>query len=191
MKSTDQLPLEYEIAYEINLEKNKKIFWFLNIASLLALVPFVLLAILFQLEFQLEIYTMAILIPMMIGSIIIHELIHGLFFKLGTPHKVKYQFHGWAASASVPGVYFSKSHYLKVGLAPAVLLNTLLVGLILVLPTAWLFPLYVTLAVHFSGCVGDFYVATLLTKYDSSTLIEDTGVGMKLYTKKIEEQNAN
>ncbi|HOI46365.1 MAG TPA: DUF3267 domain-containing protein [Bacilli bacterium] len=183
IKSVDALPEGYQLDREINLEKDKRLFWMINILSIVLFIPFVLIAIVLQISFTIEIIPVMMIFPLSIGAIIIHELIHGFFFKRGTKQKVKFAFHGWAASASVPGVYFYKHHYLKVGLSPAIILNGLLIFLLLVLPNAWFYPLYITLAIHFGGCIGDFYVSLLLRKYDASTLIEDTGVGMKFYTK--------
>jgi hypothetical protein len=183
MKSVATLPIGYILDKEINLLKDKKLFLFVNIGSILLLIPFIIIAILFQFQFEFEMVTSVIILPMMIVTIIVHELIHAWFFKMGTTEKVKFGFHGFAASASVPGVYFYKQHYLKVGLSPAVLLNLLLILLIILLPKLWFFPLYLNLAIHFGGCIGDFYVSWILRKYTNDTLIEDTGIGMKFYVK--------
>jgi hypothetical protein len=43
--------------------------------------------------------------------------------------------------------------------------------------------LFIVFASHFTGCVGDFYIAYKLKKYPDDTLIEDTGTGMKFYIK--------
>ena len=115
-------------------------------------------------------------------SIIIHELIHGIFFKLGTKEKVSYKFHGWAASASVKGIYFYKHHYVLTGLAPFMIITPLLVACIFIFPAEAL-GLYTLIAFHTASCIGDFYVVYKLSKFGDQTLIHDYGIGMTFYTK--------
>lgn len=116
------------------------------------------------------------------SSFIIHEWIHGLFFKHYSKQKVKYKFHGWAASASTPGVFYYKKSYIVIGLSPAVIINGILLIIFFLVEPARVMT-FILLAMHFSGCAGDFYVVYKLRKYSKETLVEDTGVGMNLFTK--------
>ncbi len=186
MKSYDHIPEGYQLTYDLHLLKNTKVFALLNILQVVLILPFIP-GFLFLNWLDLFSYerivsgVILLLIPAMVVMIVIHELIHGFFFKKFSGKRVKYQFHGWAASASTPGIYYRKKYYLIIGLAPAVILNTLfLIGTFL-LPKPLNTISYFLLAIHVSSCVGDFYVSWILRKYPEDAYIEDTGVGLKIY----------
>lgn len=183
IKSYSSLPEDYKLDFEVDMLKDEKVFLRINLGSFLLLIPFVLIGILFQFTFEFEMWSALAIVPTMIATVIVHEVIHGIFFKLGTKEKIRYKFHGFAASASVKGVYFTKRHYLLVGLAPAVILNGLFILLCIFVRGPLFFLLYINLAVHFGGCTGDFFIALKLRRFSEDTLIEDTGVGMKFYRK--------
>lgn len=186
-RSYDQLPAHYVLDYDLDLLKNKKAFIWLNIWSVLLLIPFlVFLGPVFTYAFPNGdafelLYTPFLFLLATIAIIVVHEGIHALFFKRATKHKVKFQFHGWAFSASVPNVYFRKFDYLLVGLSPFVILTLVFALLEIILPTPMFFFIYLLLTLHTSSCIGDFYVIYKLCKYPPETLIEDTGVGMRFF----------
>jgi len=187
IKSFSVLPNDYQAASHINL-KSTKLIISLNLWSLVLILPFLFgIYIYFQINpilnpvmffgFDLLVY-----LGLALSTFILHELIHGIFFKLGTDQKVSYKFHGWALSASVKGIYFYKNHYLVTGLAPFVIISILMVLAMFIFPMH-AFMLYIILAVHTAGCIGDFYVVLKLLKYNKDTLIHDYGIGMLFYTK--------
>lgn len=187
--SFHDLPEPYKLKIEIDMKKNKKEFWGIQIGALFLLVPFVLPVIWGWLPVS-EAWTLLdinrslwLLLLLQIPMIVVHEAIHGIVYKLGTDRKVIYKFHGFAASASVPGTYFTLPHYLKVGLAPAVILSGLFLVLTLLSSglTQWVW--YLMLAVHFGSCVGDFYVTLRIWRLPKDSLNEDYGIGMRIYTK--------
>ena len=55
IKSVDALPEGYQLDREINLEKDKRLFWMINILSIVLFIPFVLIAIVLQISFTIEI----------------------------------------------------------------------------------------------------------------------------------------
>ncbi len=185
IRSHSTLPEGYQQAYALDLKEDKKLMILVNLYAFIPLIPFVVIYFwliapeMTYLEFNNWDFPHFIL--QMILMMIVHELIHGIFFKLGTKEKVRYQFHGIYASASVKGIYFYKHHYLVVGLAPFVIL-TIVYSLLLLIPGQFIF-WYIILAMHTSACIGDFYVTLKLLKYPADTLIEDYGVGMVFYTK--------
>jgi hypothetical protein len=181
MGSLLSLPNDYDLKEEINLMTNKKQFFYVNLWSVLVIFPVLLL--LFFVDFDhFEIFDLFIGFGLFFLIIIIHEWIHGLFFKHYSKQKVKYKFHGWAASASTPGVFYYKKSYIVIGLSPAVIINGILLIIFFLVEPARVMT-FILLAMHFSGCSGDFYVVYKLRKYSKETLVEDTGVGMNLFTK--------
>ena len=182
LKSYNKLPDDYILSYDLNM-KNKGLFIWLNVLSVIILIPFLIAYIIyiqatsFTLIFDIQGYSLTL--AGLVLMIIIHELIHGIFFKMGTREKVSYKFHGWAFSASVKGIYF---YYLLVGLAPFVILSPIFILLMFIFPT-YSAALYFILALHTSACVGDFYVIYKLLKYPEDSLIHDYGIGMSFYIK--------
>lgn len=187
IRSFNSLPEDYKESFDINFKQSKNFIW-LNLLSLFLIIPFFIgLALYYHFNPPLNFITfdaVDLLIYLLIAflSIIIHELIHGIFFKLGTKERVTYKFHGWAASASVKGIYFYKDHYILTGLAPFIIITPILIISMFIFPLHAL-GIYFILAIHTSGCVGDFYVTIKLLGYNKETLIQDYGIGMTFYTK--------
>lgn len=187
------IPENYQKKLSLDFMKEKNLFLLVNLYALLVLAVLGLVLLLltsFHIVYlsgitQTEKYW--IIFFVLIGSIfftILHEAIHGFAMKYYHKAKVKYQFHGAFASASMPGVMFYKKPYIVISLAPAVVISILLIFVMFFLdPIAFLI-VYIVFAFHLSGCVGDFYMSALLKGFDESTLILDTGINMILYTKK-------
>lgn len=184
IKSENVLPEGYEKKFDCTI-KPTKLMIILNILSIALIIPFYVVANLLYLNLSLTMTSFLYCILFAIFIVITHEYVHGIFFKLGTKKKVKFKFHGFAASASVPGVYYYKWYYIIIGLAPAVIINLLLL-IACFFTTGEIFSIiYLVFAIHFAGCIGDFYICLKLIRYDSSTLIEDLGIGMRFFVKKI------
>lgn len=183
IRSYHTLPTGYKEKLSINL-KDKKILVFLNIGSILLILPFILGYVIYldlnPYNDPITLKPLDILLYLVLACFSI--IIHGIFFKLGTKEKVRYKFHGWAASASVEGIYFYKNHYILTGIAPFIFITPLLVSSIYFFPMHAL-GLYIILAIHTAGCVGDFYVILKLIRCNSNTLIHDYGIGMTIYKK--------
>lgn len=198
IKSFNALPDNYQLDYQIDMLKDKKELLLVNIYSLLILVPVIVvyylilkftdksLAFSFNSDMlvndNLIIRTITLIVSLFL-YIVVHEIIHAIFFKLATKEKVKFGFHGVMASACVPGVYFYKKPYLLAGLAPAIIMSVVFIIPMFFVNGLDLLFFFTLFAVHISGCAGDFYIAIRLIKYPSDTLIEDTGTGMKFFIK--------
>jgi len=119
-------------------------------------------------------------------TLVIHELIHGLFFKLfkGSPtFGVGVQYFMPYAYASSVGDKFTYRQMSVIGLSPFVLISaaTLLLGFII---PAWVPYLAVAFVGNFSGAVGDLWMWTKLQKFRgiSDVLIEDQAKGLAVYS---------
>jgi len=186
-ESYKELPNGYELKDTLDLKNNKSAFFVLNIGSmaLFVVVMFIWVFLFGALSFSDPI-AMFVLLGLFILNIIIHEWIHGIFFKIGHSDKVTFKFHGFAASASIPDRYFSKKHYLLVGIAPFIFLMILYSLFALFayqyFSASYQFVSAVLIAIHISGCIGDFYVCLKLLKKNESTLVQDYGIGMRFYS---------
>lgn len=169
---------------ELNLLEDEKVIKKLNIAALviMAICYGVLLLPPFNqhnfqsISFLLEIG--AIIISFLV-IVIIHEGIHGIFFKIfNLKGQVKFGFKNGMAYATSPGSLYLKWQFFMISIAPFVLLTT---GLLLIMntwPYAWL---RLLVAAHSGACAGDFYWCYLLLKTPKNLLVEDTEVGLTFH----------
>lgn len=114
--------------------------------------------------------------------ITIHELIHGLFFKLfSDTGKVKFGFKNGMAYATNPGTKYIWWQFLIIILAPCVLIS---LALFFAYQLAWInATFFVAMAsIHLAGCVGDLWYALLIMKYGDKHY-EDTEVGFSIWPK--------
>lgn len=190
MKGFDhtRVPDGFVAVREIDLEKNKKVFVLLNVASLvLALVVLVPALMIRGFEFSfsadeaggvaLQFFSVAV---GLVAYMVLHELVHGVCIRLIASVKPKYGFKGWAAYAGAPDTYFTKGEYIIVALAPVVVWGVVLLVLNLLLPQ-WFWPIYLIQTINISGAVGDFYVTALSLRLPKELLVNDDGVTMRFY----------
>lgn len=182
-----------KLVQEINILHSKKLAIVLNILGILLIFAFGYLftwlgTVVLQLEFTTEQYTMESMLYFLgvsIVLIIIHELIHGLFFKIYKPeNKIKFgvKLSQGMAYATSPGSLYNRRQMLVISLAPFVLISLSLT----VLAVLGVFSAvsYVLLAaLHAAGCIGDFYYTYLLAiKHRNINLLaEDTETGLLIY----------
>lgn len=191
-KSVNQLPEGYELDYSLDLNENKKLFIKINLLAVLLLVPLVILFFLIIAYTSKEVFNNSMesesgkYLYFLIGVvlyIIIHELIHALFFRFASKGKLKFTFNLKMASASIPDAFFYKKPYLMAGLAPAVIMSVIFIVLLILTDGTDFFLVYMLFLIHVCGCIGDFYVSWKLRKYPEDTLIQDYGMGMRFFIK--------
>jgi len=194
----DTLPEGFSLRHTIDLNTNKLKLW-LNLAflpvfaalivpagfavPLYAQMPFVYEANGFALAMAYLMIYMLLLMASSIGVLLLHELIHGLCFRLagGRPtygHKLPFYLY-----AACENRYICKKSYLIVSLGPLVIITALCAALCALTPTAWFWPPYLALAVNASGCAGDLYVTYLILRMPKDVLVIDSGTAMQIYSK--------
>lgn len=183
--SVSKLPEGYSLWDEIDMKHNGKLVLWLNILSLMLFLPF--FPILFRLiaEVRTDHSVFLWLLISMGGLIVVHEGIHAVFFRCFSKEgKVAFKFHGWAFSASMEGHFFSPRAYAVIGAAPVVILSVVLAILGLwgssdsLRSFAWFL-----FAMQFSSAAGDFYVLWRFRRLPEDALLEDTGIGMKVFSR--------
>lgn len=179
MIKTNILPDNYQIVREYDILKNKKDLKIMYLITFILFIPFIVLYFFIFNHFNLN-FIYLLLIYLLI--IIFHELIHGLFFKLGGKSKLKFNLQLQAASCGAPGYYYKRNYYMLIGLSPFLIISPILITLFFIYHKSLLF--YILLMIHTAGCSCDFYIFFELLKYDKKTLIEDTGIKMIFYNEK-------
>ena len=191
MRKFENLPDDYREIYSIDLQKDKKMSVIVNglavvIAALLAIpmnfvVPFYTM-------FNLETGTKAmlikygVLIALMITYMILHEIVHGIAMRICGTKKVKYGFTGLYAFAGSKDFYDIKS-YIFIALAPVVLWWVILGVVNLFVPIGWFWVVYLIQIVNLSGAAGDLFVTIKFSRLPKDILVQDYGVGMKVFSK--------
>lgn len=193
MKSFEtDLPEGYREVYTVDA-KSAKTSLLLTLASfVLTVAAFAVFLPILPLDFDLEngfwYYYSRLLITLgaMVVYLILHELTHGVVYKIMTKQKLKFGMTLTVAFCGVPDIYVYRKTALLALLAPFVVFSVVLIGIILLLPepidklfAAFLF------SIHFGGCVGDLYDTLLyLFKFRSpDTLMRDTGPKQTFYLK--------
>ena len=177
------LPEGYKELTRVNLQKDKKLALLINIAAgvtalLLIFVGLVVQAVSFEIntdELPTVLSGLLVLIVAVIGYIIAHELIHGVFIKKFSRKKAKY---GLTALGAYAGsdAYFNKGLYLIIALAPVVIFGVIFLLLNIFLPAQWFWPIYCLQILNLSGAVGDWYITYRASKVPADALVRDEGV---------------
>jgi hypothetical protein len=113
--------------------------------------------------------------------IIIHELVHGLFFWLFTQARPTFGYKWWYAYASAPGWYFPRWQFLIVLLAPFVVLSLPGLALMPLVPDLFIPSLTWGLIINATGAIGDLYMIIRLALSPSGVVIEDRLDGIAWY----------
>lgn len=192
LKSCLQLPEEYAPLLSIDLQKERKLALLVNGLALLIMAAMIVPALLLHpLSFSFGvgetdgsnvsmIWVFLILFGGIIGYMVLHELVHGIFMRLYSGTRPRYGFTGLYAFAA-SDAYFGKRPYLVIGLSPVVIWGVVLLVLQLVLPEQWFWPVYLIQMANLSGAAGDLYVTWKLSRLPKDILIRDTGVAMTVY----------
>lgn len=202
------LPEGYEEVLSIDFTEDKTLLtkvaawsvWFFFASTLLLLPPllfrlFVAGDILQLMPFSLwDLLTfpnvmggLMMMLAMQFVVILLHEGIHGVFFKLhARDAEVKYGFAKGMAYAGCPGVYFARDAYRQIGLAPLFFLSLTSYALLFLgsLTRGWG---YTAIACIFllntSGAAGDIYTSWATRRLPRDSYFLDTDTGCKAYTK--------
>jgi hypothetical protein len=191
--STQTLPDGYQSVYVINLAKNKLLAVVLNLAALVVvLLSFWLLGIftnwvrpeltksLISIKFGL----IDFLLFLVVLNLIVHELIHGVFFWLFTHSKPAFGLSLSYAFAAAPDWYIPKRQYWIIGLAPLILIGIAGLLIIAIGPPSWILPALVVTGFNTGGAVGDIWIIYRLLRTSSTSLVNDTGHTVSFYQPK-------
>ena len=183
------LPDNYKEDYSIDA-KNAKTVIILNVAA--TAVAAAIIAAFFTIARSMGLFDTDrnFIIPLLIyiaGSvafIIVHELLHGLAYKILTGAKLTFGITVGAAFCGVPSLYVKKKASLIAMLTPFAVLNSALgIPLFFIKDPVAFMVIALLFATHFAGCVGDVYGALLIAfRYrGKDVVINDTGPKQTYY----------
>ena len=112
--------------------------------------------------------------------VILHELTHGLFYKVSTGERLTFGISWSCAFCGVPKIFVYRKAALKAVCAPLAIFTVILIPLTVLFyfTNPVLYVLFMVVSgLHLGGCSGDFYVACLFIfkLRNPYTLMRDTG----------------
>ena len=176
-----ELPENYELTKNIDFKKNKHEFFLLNILAIFLFILVIVIIILIKDKISIGLVQLYLSLLGAIIYTLLHEAVHVIFFKINNKAKISFKFHGFALSVSTPGLYFTKTHFLIITLAPFIVFNLVFLPLLFFVNEYWFSIIAILFALHISGCSGDLYVTYKLLFMPKDILIEDYGIGMNFY----------
>ena len=162
------LPESYGLIREIDLQKDKKLAFWLNMAAGAAMLAMLAPALPMLGSALWGGVPLLPLLALLLGTFvypIAHEWVHGIFIRIFCGQKANYGFTGLYAFAGRGDAYFCKAHYLVIALA-------------------WFLVAYFIQIMNLTGAAGDFYVVYLCLRAPAGLLVNDDGVSMRFYLKK-------
>ncbi|HEY0753289.1 MAG TPA: DUF3267 domain-containing protein [Ktedonobacteraceae bacterium] len=176
MKAVPQLPHGYDKLGDIRLVKNTDLLVALNllaiplfvgsgwlfISAVRWFVPGFTLPDEYMLDFRALLTLLGAFVGIIVGVILLHEMVHGVFFWLFSGQRPVFGMHWTYVYAAAPGWYFPRWQYLIVGLAPLVLISLSGVLLLPLLPYAALPGVVLALVINATGAIGDIYITGCL-----------------------------
>ena len=194
----NDLPEGYKKDYVIDSKDSKFTIIFATIINLVLLASTVAICLAFK-GFKIELkenrsYVLlctAIFLFTMVIYMVLHELTHGLFYKIFTHEKLKFGMTLTVAYCGIPTIYTKKWPMVVTTLAPFVVF-TVVFSIPLIFITNTMVYLYASLMLgfHVGGCVGDLYGAIIAVfKYrGKKLLVNDTGPKQTFYIIKDDEE---
>ena len=181
------LPQGYESVLTIDAT-DKKFALRMNLAALIPMVPAMLLAWRMIWNTPVAYFPQKMLgfFAALLLYVVLHELVHGVAYRVLTHRKLTFGLKLTCAYCGVPDIYCYRRTALISLLAPFTVFTILFAALAVFLGDTMLRACAVILlGMHLGGCSGDLYDSWLyLTRFrDPLTLMRDTGPAQTFYVK--------
>ncbi|MBQ7836063.1 MAG: DUF3267 domain-containing protein [Clostridia bacterium] len=191
MRPCKNLPEGYEKIFTIDLSNNKKLFLLVNVGAaviailMMALVlPFKSIGMLFDMSSGMTMYALrfSVIIAGSVVYIILHELVHGFFFRMYSGEKA---FYGFKLSYAYAGSkwFYDKKSYLVIALSPVIIWGLVLSVLCIFVPRDFFWSVYFIQIMNISGAAGDLYVTYKMLRLPQDILVRDSGTSMEIFSR--------
>jgi hypothetical protein len=190
--STQTLPDGYVQSDEINLKKDMRLAILLNIGAFIIFIPMFYLLSGFTALVRPDItnFSATITIGKVFSAIglvvlvlIIHEIIHGLFFWIFSHGRPVFALRPLYAYAGAPTWFFPKRQYAITALGPLIIIGAVGLVLLLLAPIGWILMTALLVALNTSGAIGDIFVFFRLLKCSPTSFANDTGEVVTFYER--------
>lgn len=189
MHAIQILPENYHLKKTLDLSNSRTVFW-LNMAAIPLL--FIFGWIFIQLINGLRLanpftngfwgmvasfsgWGLLAILALIIAMLVLHELVHGMFFWLFTHERPKFALRSGYAFAAAPNWYLPKVQYIIVGLSPLIVISIICIVVASFLPPTLVpYPLFVA-TFNAAGALGDMIVVAWILKQSNTILVKDQG----------------
>ncbi len=182
--STQTLPAEYILSGQIDLKKNKRLSILLNIGAFIIFIPMFYLLSGFTALVRPDITNFSVTITigkvfsaigLVVLVLIIHEIIHGLFFWIFSHGRPVFALRPLYEYAGAPTWFFPKRQYAITALGPLIIIGAVGLLLLLLAPISWIPMIALLVALNTGGAIGDIFVFIRLLKSSPTSFTNDTG----------------
>ena len=169
----------------IDLMNNRNLIFGLNVLAVIAFLGFLWLFGMMagSFTFSLNETDLAWLLVAILVMNTLHEVIHGLFYKIFKPNgKIKFGFKNGLLFVTSPKSLYTKRQFAWIGASPFILITLILMGLFyagIINPGFFV----IIGALHSAGCVGDFYLLWVIVRTPRHYFVCDTQSGMDIYSQ--------
>jgi len=133
--------------------------------------------------------TILISVALFIGTMVLHELIHGAFM---SKYGGKPSYGAGIAYFILPYFYatsktvFPRNQYIVIAIAPLVVISLVVIGIMAAFPSIahWMF---IPFIMNASGAVGDMWVTRNVLRYPKHVILEDRKTGLIIYGKETDK----
>jgi len=200
----NSVPQDYVLVKYVDAKNDKKqmsVYTLLSFVPLLIILPVLILIARYcngynlfdALEDDYIAVVFLIICCTLIAYLVLHELVHGITYKIFTGAKLTFGITLTVAFCGVPDIYVRKKASIAALIMPFCVFSVIFIALTIGL---WfLSPLYgifsgMVFAIHIGGCVGDLHwMLMYLTKFKHcNTLMRDTGPKQWLYIPQSEAE---
>jgi hypothetical protein len=201
MIATRQLPPDYHASGVIDISKDRRLMYLLNVLGLIMLPVsgwLFLRAMVWMrtglpiqdinleisgslLQILVTIFSALILIMV---DVVLHEAIHGVFFWLFTRDRPVFAFRWTHAYAAAPDWFIARGPFMVTTLAPLVVISLAGIAAMRFVPVGWLTPIWFVLTFNAAGAIGDLLVFVWLLRQPPNSLVQDRGDAVTFYQLK-------
>lgn len=195
MHATQSLPEGYVLRRSLDLSKDHRLLLILNLAAVGLLIVFYGLFSRLAISLRpgsttlseggfistVNLSSLLSLVVAIVVTLILHELVHALFFWMITRSRPVFGLRTAYAYAAAPGWYIPRLPYTMVGLAPLVVITLIGVLWMPLVPSELLPALIFALTMNAAGAVGDLWIVTWLQLQKAGVLVRDRGDAVEFY----------
>ncbi len=133
--------------------------------------------------------TILISVALFVGTMVLHELIHGAFM---SKYGGKPSYGAGIAYFILPYFYattktvFTRNQFIVIAIAPLVVISLVVIGIMAAFPSIahWMF---IPFVMNASGAVGDMWVTRNVLRYPKHVMLEDRKTGLIIYGKETDK----
>jgi hypothetical protein len=117
----------------------------------------------------------------LIIMLVLHELVHGIFFWVYTRERPRFALKGGYAFAAAPGWYLPRFQYIIVGLSPLIIISLLAIFFATFVIKPMVPYLLIIATFNAAGALGDMIVVAWVLMQPNTILVKDDGDRFSTY----------